>query len=181
MYIVIVLKFKGGLIKYHIEKKTFLWGIFGVNFSFWDIIMGGAGSSNSQKLNADNAESIEIVTETRNIGAQYSFIDFQGGSGEIILAITGVLLVFAISGLVYIKRRFIKRKLQHRVEVARLKDMNRCDEEMSVQGSKAKQDFQVAVYNPKLAQKQLEDIRTINSHVSSRVDLLEARVFQGEI
>ena len=41
--------------------------------------MGGAGSSNSQKLNADNAESIEIVTETRNIGAQYSFIDFQGG------------------------------------------------------------------------------------------------------
>ena len=97
------------------------------------------------------------------------------------MAVTGVLLVFAVSGLVYIKRRFIKRKLQHKMEVARLKDMNRVDEEMPVQGSKAKQDFQMAVYNPKLAQKQLEDIRKINSHVSSRVDLLEARVFQGEI
>ena len=143
--------------------------------------MGGAGSSNSQKLNADNAESIEIVTETRNIGAQYSFIDFQGGSGEIILAITGVLLVFATAGLVYIKRRFIKRKLQHRVEIARLKDGSRCDEEMPFPGGRAKQDFQMAVYDPKLAQKQLEDIRKKSSHVSSRVDLLEARVFQGEI
>ena len=34
MYIVIVLKFKGGLIKYNIQKKKYLWGIFGVNYYF---------------------------------------------------------------------------------------------------------------------------------------------------
>ena len=159
---------------------NFVWGI--IQSSYFGVSnMGGAGSSNSQKLSADNAKSIEISTETRNIGAQYSFIDFQGGKGEITLAVLGVLLVFAVTGLIYIKRRFIKRKLQHKREVERLKDMNRVDEEMPVQSSKAKQEFQMAVYNPKLAQRQLEDMKSINSHVSSRVDLLEARVFKGEI
>ena len=143
--------------------------------------MGGAGSSNSQQLSADNAKSIDISTETRNIGAQYSFIDFQGGRGEITLAILGVLLGFAVTGLIYIKRRFIKRKLEHKREVNRLKERRRVDEEMPVQQSKAKQEFEMAVYNPKIAQRQLEDMKSINSNFGSRVELLEQRVFKGEI
>ena len=143
--------------------------------------MGGAGSSNKQILSADNAKSIDISTETQNIGAKYAIFDFEGGKGEITLAVFAVLLVFAITGLIYIKRRFIKRKLQHQRELERLKGRKKVDEEMPVQQSKPKQEFEMAVYNPKLAQKQLDEMKSVNSQFSSRVQLLEARVFQGEI
>ena len=143
--------------------------------------MGGAGSSNKQILSADNAKSIDISTETQNIGAKYTIFDFEGGKGEITLAVFAVLLVFAITGLIYIKRRFIKRKLQHQRELERLKGRKKVDEEMPVQQSKPKQEFEMAIYNPKLAQKQLDEMKSVNSQFGSRVQLLEARVFQGEI
>ena len=143
--------------------------------------MGAAGSSNSQQLQADNAKSIEIVTETQNIAGKYSFIDFEGGSGEIILAIICVLLIFATIGLIYIKRRMIKRKLEHRMEMSRLKTGNMGAEEMSFPGGRVKQDFQMAVYDPQVARKHLEDIKKNSAQFSSRIDLLEARVFKGEI
>ena len=144
--------------------------------------MGGAGSSQKQTLSADNAKSIDISTATNNIGAKYSIFDFEGGKGEITLTIFAVLLVFAILGLIYIKRRFIKRKLQHKREVERLRGRQKVDEEIPSQQSKPKQDFEMTIYDPKVAIKQqLEEMKSVNSQFVSRVQSLEARVFKGEI
>ena len=143
--------------------------------------MGAAGSSNSQELQADNAESIAIVTKTENIAGKYSFIDFESGSGETILAIICVLLIFATIGLVYIKRRMIKKKLEHRMEMSRLKTGNRGAEEVAFPECRVKPDFQMSVYDPQVAKRHLEEVKKNSAQFSSRIDLLEARVFKGEI
>ena len=166
-----------------VGHKILIWGTFEKKLHFWEnkIKMGGAGSSNSQTLSADGAQSIDISTDTKNIGAQYSIFDFQGSMDEMALAVLIVLLLFAITAVIYIKRRFLKRKVEHKREVDRLKDLKKVDEERPIQQTRPKQEFEMAVYNPDWSQRQLENMKSLTSSFSSRVDLLEQRVFQGEI
>ena len=139
--------------------------------------MGGAGSSQTQTLSADNAKSIKISTDTENVGAKYSIFDFEGSLDEMALTVLIILLLFAIAAVIYIKRRFIKRKLQHSEEVKRLKDLKNTVQEKPCQQTK---DYEMAVYNPDWSKRQLENMKSL-SDFSTRVDLLEHRVFGGEI
>ena len=143
--------------------------------------MGAAGSSNSQELSADGAENIEIVTQTENIAGKYTFIDFENGSGETILAVICVLLIFATIGFIYIKRRMRKRKIAHQMEMTRLKTANRGVEEVASSECRVKPDFQLSVFDPQVAKRHMEEVKKHSSLFSSRMDLLEARVFGGEI
>ena len=145
--------------------------------------MGAAGSTNSQDLSADGAENIEIVTQTENIAGRYTFIDFENGNGETVLAVICVLLVFATAGLVYIKRRGKKRKMNHQMEMHRLRAANTplSVQDLPLPECKIAPDFQVSVFDPQVAKRHMEEIKKQSAQFGSRMDLLEARVFRAEI
>ena len=145
--------------------------------------MGAAGSTNSQDLSADGADNIEIVTKTENIAGRYTFIDFENGSGEMVLAVICVLLVVATAGFVYIKRKGKQKKKNHQIEMHRLRAVNT---PLSVQTlplpeCKIAPDFHVSMFDPQVAKKHLDEIRKQSALFGSRMDLLEARVFRAEI
>ena len=139
--------------------------------------MGGAGSSQTQNLSADGAKSIKILTDTQNVGAKYSVFDFEGSLDELAVIVLIISLLLALTFVIYIKRRFIKRKLQHSEEVRRLKDVKSIVEEKPCQQTKG---YEMAVYNPDWSKKQLENTKSL-SDFSTRLELMEHRVFGGEI
>ena len=84
--------------------------------------MGGAGSSQSEKVVAKSVRDLSVSTDTQNVGARYAFLDFEEeGSQLFLLVIATVTLGLTI--LVIYKRRCAKKKkrndleLQRRVEV----------------------------------------------------------------
>ena len=136
--------------------------------------MGGAGSSQTQNLSAAGAKSIKILTDTQNVGAKYSVFDFESSLDELAVIILIISLLLALTLVIYIKRRLNKRKLQHSEELRRLKCVKSKVEEKPSQGN------EMAVYNPDWSDRQLEHTKSI-SEFSTRLELMEHRVFGGEI
>jgi len=115
------------------------------------------------------------------MGGKYTFIDFENGSGETILAVICVLLIFATGGFIYIKRRMRKRKMTHQMEMNRLRTANRSVEDVPSSECKIQPDYQVSVFDPQVAKRHMEEVKKQSALFGSRMDLLEARVFRVEI
>ena len=67
------------------------------------------------------------------------------------------------------------------MEMTRLKTASRGVEEVASSECRIQPDYQVSVFDPQVAKRHMEEVKKHSSLFSSRMDLLEARVFGGEI